>query len=529
MTDRPTLARPNVRNVLRVRSWVTIATLGALLMSILAGPWITNSGAQSGPVRTPATPRPPLVTLSTATYIQGGSIDGTPQATATLPTEPRQGTPVPLAPVYRTSNGFATAPESTSGYELRLYRLTITPGATFDLPQSSRWTLVVASGTVDLYSTFNGVRGSDGSSLSSGGSSSGLPAGTFQNLSDDDAVIWAIDLAVGGAPISPSATGAAFDLLGQAPLEDLTVGATVQIAFAFDAAGPVGRPLDAISRVTQPDAPGSVPAGLVYGVQGSMSIEGPAGTEPIPVGAGQAVSIADLTGRSITGPVQQAPDAPNAYVVVSAQEQVPRPGPLGTPGVPLPIETTITATPVLSSSPAVGELVTCDAEPRTVEELQGAIDQIYATPSLVTDPFGRSARPQAGTGIPADDATIAAIQATLQEYFVCSANGDLARAFGLNSDGYLSFILGYTVSDLAQLTGFATALPVSTGVPEEIVLSDAELFPDGRVGALAYTNGGTTYVTFVSAEDGSWLIDVVDLESGLINLPTTMFDATPTP
>ena len=201
--------------------------------------------------------------------------------------------------------------------------------------------------------------------------------------------------------------------------------------------------------------------------------------------------------------------------------------PAGTPGVPLPIETAVAATPVLAGSSAAGDLVTCDAEPRTVEELQAAIDQLYATPSLITDPFGPSARPQAGTGIPADATTIAAVEATLREYAVCSANGDVARAFGLISDEYVSFILGYVVSDPAQLTDFATAPPVSTGVPEELALSDAEIFPDGRLGALLYSNGGTLYVTFVPAGDGTWLLDVVDLGAGTIAPIPVRSGATP--
>ena len=364
--------------------------------------------------------------------------------------------------------------------------------------------------------------------MSSGTGIIGQPGGTFQNLSGSDAVVWAISLAIPGAPVPSSAEGASFDLLGQLPLAGLTVGATVDIAFAFDAAGPVGRPLDAINQVTQPYAPGSVPAGLVVGLQGTFSITGPAGTDPITVGAGQSVTIPDLTGRSITGPAQRATDPPNAYVVVTAQEQVPRPMPAGTPGVPLPIETAA-ATPVLTGSPAAGDLVTCDAEPRTVEELQAAIDQLYATPSLFTDPFGRSARPQAGTGIPADDTTVAAIEATLREYLVCGMNADFARTFGLLSDEYVSFILGNIVSDLEQLTDYATALPVSTGVPPEYVLSDAEAFPDGRVGALFYSNAGTAYITFVPSGDGSWLIDVFDLGAGMIVPIPGGIDATPIP
>ena len=159
MTDRPVAADRTVHDLRHLRGWFALAVVAILLLSIVAGPWAVGSGAQSGPATpgtpsisltqtgpAPGTPRAPVrIRTSSSPHAEIVSINGTPQATATLPTEPRQGTAVPLPPLYRTANGSATVPESTTGHELRLYRLTIVPGATFDLPESSGWTLLGAA------------------------------------------------------------------------------------------------------------------------------------------------------------------------------------------------------------------------------------------------------------------------------------------------------------------------------------------------------------------------------------------------
>ena len=513
VTDRPVDDRPADHDRRSVRRWLALSGAVALLVSALASPWAAGIDARPDARATPGTPRAPVEIRSTI-RVRTISINGTPQPTATLPTEPEQGTPVPPAPIYNRENGFPTVPESSTGHELRLYRLTIAPGATFDLPESGGWTIIGSSGTVDVYPTTFGVRSAEGHSLTSASSTSGLPAATFLNLSAGEAVVWVIGVAPTGGPIPPGAAGVAFDLVGQTPLENLTAGSTIHVAFGFAAAGPVGRPLDPLDTVPQPDAPGSVPAGMVYGLQGKVSVVEAAGADPVPVTAGQSVSFPDLTGRSITGPAQRATDAPNEYIVVTAQEQVPGPAPNGTPGVARPPATPALVTPTLAGSPVAGDVVTCDAEPRTVEELQAAIDLLSATPTLVTDPFGRSARPWAGTGTPADESTIGEITSTLQEFSVCTANNDIARAIGLTTDAFSAFLLANLVGDLSRPETFATALPARSGAPIPFILSDVEAFPDGRAGALVYGADGGTYFTFARADDGPWLIDAFDQSAG---------------
>lgn len=516
MTDRPVTTQPGGHRVLPVRRWLAPFGAAILLVAAVTSPWAVGSVAQQNATATSGTPRAPVVIRSTS-RVRIISIDGTPRPAATLPTEPEPGTPVPPAMAYNAAGGGATVPESTSGHELRLYRLTIDPQATFDLPESTGWTIVGFSGTVDFYSAFAGQRSEDSTALTAHSETGGPLAGTFQNLSDAPAVVWVIGVAATDTPDPATPAGVAMERVGHVALQNLTPGAMVSIHYSFAAAGPVARPLDpsvVSSNRLVGDAAGSVPVGIVYGVQGSVQITDTAGGDPVAVQAGESVDLDDLTTRSVTGPAQRATDPPNSYIVVSAREQAAQPGMTGTPGALVERATPLAASPPPVGSPVTGDVVVCDAEPRTVEELQAAIDLLSATPGFITDPSGRSARSQAGTGSSADGATVAVIESTLEEYAVCLANGDVARVLGLVSDAYVAFILGNILSDLADLPQYATALPTSSGVPVELVIADVEQFADGRAGALVYASSGAAYFTFSHGEAGAWLIDAIDQESG---------------
>lgn len=80
-----------------------------------------------------------------------------------------------------------------------------------------------------------------------------------------------------------------------------------------------------------------------------------------------------------------------------------------------------------------------------------------------------------------------------------------------------------TVTELDELTTVLTPLPVSAGIPSEFVLSGAEVFPDGRAGALVYTAGGAIYTTFTPDGSGGWRTDGIDATA---DLPAVM-GATP--
>lgn len=514
--------QPGGHRVLPVRRWLAPFGAAILLMAAVASPWAVGSAAQSGSRSTSGTPRAPVVIRSTS-RVRIISSDGTPRPTATLPTESEPGTPIPPATAYHEAGGGATVPESTSGHELRLYRLTIDPQTTFDLPESTGWTIVGFSGTVDFYPAFAGQRSEDSTALTAQSETGGPLAGTFQNLSDAPAVVWVIGVAATDTPDPATPAGVVMERVGAVTLPHLTAGARVAIHYSFAAAGPVAGPLD--PSLVSPnrrvgDATGSVPVGVVYGVQGSIQITDTAGGDPVAVQAGESVDLDDLTTRSVMGPAQRATDPPNSYIVVSAREQAAQPGMTGTPGALVERATPLAASSSPVGSPVSGDVVVCDAEPRTVEELQAAIDLLYATPTLLSDPSGRSARSQAGTGSSADGATVAAIESTLEEYAVCSANGDIARALGLVSDDYVAFILGNILSDLADLPQYATARPASSGVPVELVIADVEQFADGRAGALVYASSGAAYFTFSHGEAGAWLIDAVDQESGQGSIAT---------
>jgi hypothetical protein len=83
----------------------------------------------------------------------------------------------------------------------------------------------------------------------------------------------------------------------------------------------------------------------------------------------------------------------------------------------------------------------CTVEPRSTDELRALFREVAATPlpaSLDASP-GPAAAP---AGAPADDQTIAAINATWRQYVACLTAGDQARMFALLSDNMVRRQLG---------------------------------------------------------------------------------------
>ncbi len=163
-------------------------------------------------------------------------------------------------------------------------------------------------------------------------------------------------------------------------------------------------------------------------------------------------------------------------------------------------------TPV-SGTPAAGtDIPACDITPRTVEERLTLYDEGVVNP---VDPLALSHRDELGTGIPADDQTIAAVTDTLLRQSACQTLNDPLRQHALYSDQALRYALPLiyeTRDDVASLPE-QPAAQASAAASGSVSISDVELFADGRVGARVSLESEFAYVTFTRAADGRWLID----------------------
>lgn len=156
------------------------------------------------------------------------------------------------------------------------------------------------------------------------------------------------------------------------------------------------------------------------------------------------------------------------------------------------------------ATPAAG----CDVEPRSVTDL-AALERAAATPA------SSPAASPPSTGDPIDDATLAAITATVETAAACLQTGDINRYLALFTDSYiLREVLA--PEPVAILAGSpppdATPEPATPAAdPDQLTITDARHLPNGRVvarvsGALT---AGVAEVVFVNT-DGRWLIDAIN-------------------
>jgi hypothetical protein len=169
------------------------------------------------------------------------------------------------------------------------------------------------------------------------------------------------------------------------------------------------------------------------------------------------------------------------------------------------------ATPV-----PTGELVApeeCTTAPRPADFLADLI----ATPAAAAAVTPITGLPQ---GTPPDERTRTEIEAAVRQLVACSNTGDILRGLALFTDGYLRRTLNpsgrLTPEDAIDLIApYATPIPL---VPEQMVrlvaVRDVVALPDGRVAAVAVTDGGipnppgvtVDLLVFVTVGD-RWLID----------------------
>lgn len=154
--------------------------------------------------------------------------------------------------------------------------------------------------------------------------------------------------------------------------------------------------------------------------------------------------------------------------------------------------------------------VTCNVTPRTADNIATLSNIIVATPTLYSDPDGRSARRQAGSGVPADPQTVADILAVEAQLSVCFALHDIPRFLALYSDPLAALVVARVPANILDATPLPTDDLATAREPLPFSLWQIERFPDGRVGAYHDDGGGVTYATFVRGADYQWLVDAIE-------------------
>lgn len=170
----------------------------------------------------------------------------------------------------------------------------------------------------------------------------------------------------------------------------------------------------------------------------------------------------------------------------------------------LPAVATAGTTPTPEAPPP--EL--CHAAPRSLEELTA----LLATPE--PSPLPTRTPGVVPAGAPADDVTLAGIEATVRELVACFNAGELLRAYGLYTDDYLRRLF-YRQGLPAREAYDALATP-EPAPPDQrtaiLAIQDVRVFDDGTAGATVTIRYArvpmpkTFFFTFARVDD-RWLID----------------------
>jgi hypothetical protein len=161
-----------------------------------------------------------------------------------------------------------------------------------------------------------------------------------------------------------------------------------------------------------------------------------------------------------------------------------------------------------SPAPDVPPPELCQGKPPTYDDLVAILATPLATPATdrVPTPIPK--------GTPADPETIASITVTLRELVACFNAGEVLRAYGLYTPGYLRRVLA-NQDPLTQAAYDALATPYPPDADERsaiLSIEDVRLFDDGTAGANVTIRYAlipvpkTFFFTFVREGD-RWLID----------------------
>ena len=156
--------------------------------------------------------------------------------------------------------------------------------------------------------------------------------------------------------------------------------------------------------------------------------------------------------------------------------------------------------------------VECTVAPRSEENLRALFREVAATPVL-DSPEASPAPAVLPTGGPADEQTVAEINATWRQYLACLSSGDQARMFALLSDNMVrrQFVvdIAFGVTEDALFTYLAATpvpLPADQLVPFA-PFTDVRVLGDGRVAVVGPGEMGRGDVRIFVKEDDRWLID----------------------
>lgn len=176
--------------------------------------------------------------------------------------------------------------------------------------------------------------------------------------------------------------------------------------------------------------------------------------------------------------------------------------------------TPVSATPLSESSEAQAE-AECTIAPRSLDDYE----QILATPYSEGDP---AVNHRGDTdSAPADPATIAGVTESMRQLLACNRLETLYQHYSLYSIAAIRYqaSLGNLNLESLEESSLLSMTPVSEQgpLPDQLVIDQVSIFPDGRAGAWVSANAEIAYVTFVY-EGGQWLIDFWD-DSQLIATP----------
>lgn len=154
----------------------------------------------------------------------------------------------------------------------------------------------------------------------------------------------------------------------------------------------------------------------------------------------------------------------------------------------------------------------CTIAPRSEDELRTLFREVAATPVL-DSPDASPTPAVPPTGAPADEQTVAEINATWRQVIACISAGDQARMFALFSDAMVrrQFVVdiafGVTEDALfAYLAATPVPLPPDPSV-SFIPFDDVRMLSDGRVAVVEPGEQGQgEVIIFVKAGD-RWVVD----------------------
>lgn len=152
----------------------------------------------------------------------------------------------------------------------------------------------------------------------------------------------------------------------------------------------------------------------------------------------------------------------------------------------------------------------CTVEPRPEDELRALFREVAATPLPESV---ETSRAEAPTGTPADEQTVAEINATWRMFVACLNAGDQRRMFALYSDAMvrrqLVIDIGFGVTEDALfdfLAATPSPLPAGQGASFE-PFTDVLVLSDGRVAAIGPGEEGRSTVHIFARQGDHWVID----------------------